>query len=329
MGLIMAVVILSIGDTVKFPSRYDQTDRTMTVIDRWYKRWPYRDPKHPGGRYIRYLFSDLDRCLVDEMRINVQAHYDNIIGVGGKEGKGKSAFCYHICKMYDPEFTLKRGYIYDAYEFVQAINSKEDRGSVFWMDEATNVASNRDWNKEENKLFIQILEMARARGWLLVMAIPLLRRLDVYLRDFRLRYQVEIEELGWELDPHVHRGYWHLTKSSDANYGSSKPIGWGTFPKMPPDVEKEYNENYKNKAMADKFAEIQRKFDENRYGKKNELKAIGEVNRQLIVALRDRGVDYSELQQITGQSYSSLANSYSRGKKEQGMKKNAEGKECD
>lgn len=313
----MAITILSIGDQVRFPSRYDQTDRTMTVIDRWYKRWPYRSPKHPGGRYVRYLFSDLDRCLVDEMRINVERHYDNVIGVGGKEGKGKSAFCYHICKMYDPDFTLEKGYIYDAYEFVKAINDGSDRGKVFWMDEATNVANNRDWNKEENKLFIQILEMARANGWLLIMAIPLLKRLDVYLRDFRLRYQVEVEELAWELDTHMHRGYWHLTKSSDANYGEAQKIGWGEFPPMPPEVEEDYNENYKKKAMADKFAEIQQKFEENRNGKSNAMKSIGEVNRKLIVALRDRGVDYQELQEITGQSYKTLANSYSRGKKEQ------------
>lgn len=313
----MAIRILCVGDKVKYPSRYDQTDRTLTVVDRWYKRWPYRDPQHPGGRYVRYLYSGLDRCLVDEMRINVQRHYDNVIGVGGKEGKGKSAWCYYIAKLYDPDFTLEKGYIYDAYEFVKAINDGSDRGKVFWMDEATNIANNRDWNKEENKLFIQILEMARANGWLLIMAIPLLKRLDVYLRDFRLRYQVEIEELAWELDTHVHRGYWHLTKSSDANYGSPQAIGWGYFPPMPPDVEEDYNENYKKKAMADKFAEIKQKFDEKRNGKQNGTKAIAKVNRKLIVAMREHGISYGELQEITGYPYQTLANAYSKGKKEQ------------
>lgn len=193
MGLIMAVILLKPGeDSWTYPSRYDSFDRTLPVIDRWYKRYS------PTKRYCRYLYDRLDECLVEEMKLNVQRHYDNVIGIGGKEGKGKSHLSYHLAKMYDPDFTLKKGYIYDAYEFIKAINSGEDRGSVFWMDEATNIASNRDWNKEENKLFIQIMEMARARNWVLIMDIPQLKRLDVYLRTFRLRYQIEVEELAWQ-----------------------------------------------------------------------------------------------------------------------------------
>ena len=78
-----------------------------------------------------------------------------------------------------------------------------------------------------------------------------------------------------------------------------------------------YNENYKKKAMADKFAEIQQKFEENRNGKANGTKQISAVNRKLIVAMRDMGVSYNELQEITGYPYQTLANSYSKGKKEQ------------
>lgn len=32
------------------------------------------------------------------------------------------------------------------------------------MDEATDIASNRDWMKTDNKSFIQMLEMMRSRG---------------------------------------------------------------------------------------------------------------------------------------------------------------------
>lgn len=316
MGLIMSVVLLKPGeDTWSYPSRYDSFDRTLPVIDRWYRRY-----RKTGKRYCRYLYDRLADCLVSEMHCNVDLHYDNIVAVGGKEGKGKSHYCYYIAKLFDPTFTLEKGYIYDAYAFVDAITSGEDRGSVFWMDEATNIANNRDWNKEENKMFVQILEMARARNWVLLMAIPLLDRLDIYLRDFRIRYWVTVEELGWDVnDRHVHRGYWYLKKANDSNEGPPIKVGWGKFPPMPPDVEKIYNEKYKLPAMANKFQEIKEKMDAKRgIGEGGATtKQIGAVNRKLIVALRDMGVDYAELQQITGQSYKTLANSYSRGKKEQ------------
>lgn len=314
--MIMSVVLLKPGeDSWSYPSRYDSFDRTLPVLDRWYRRY-----KRSGKMYCRYLYDRLADCLVSEMHCNVASHYDNIVAVGGKEGKGKSHYCYYIAKLYDPTFTLERGYIYDAYAFVDAITSGQDRGSVFWMDEATNIANNRDWNKEENKMFVQILEMARARNWVLLMAIPLLDRLDIYLRDFRIRYWVTVEELGWDVnDRHVHRGYWYLKKASDSNDGKPIKVGWGKFPPMPPDVEKDYNENYKLPAMANKFQEIKEKMDAKRgIGEGGATtKQIGAVNRKLIVALRDMGVDYAELQQITGQSYKTLANSYSRGKKEQ------------
>lgn len=310
----MSVVLLKPGeDSWTYPSRYDSFDRKLPVLDRWYRKYP------SGRRYCRYLYGNLAECLVNEMKCNIGTNYDNVIAVGGKEGKGKSHWCYWIAKMYDPDFTLEKGYIYDAYAFIDAITSGEDRGSVFWMDEATNIASNRDWNKEENKLFIQILEMARAKNWVLIMAIPLLDRLDVYLRNFRIRYRVIVEELAWDVnDRHVHRGYWFLSKSSDFNDGRPIKVGWGRFPPMPPDVEKDYNENYKLPAMSKKFQEIKDRMDEKRgIGDGATTKQIGTVNRRLIVALRDMGVDYNELQRITGQSYKTLANSYSRGKKEQ------------
>ena len=313
----MSVVVLKPGeDSWTYPSRYDTFDKKLPVADRWYRRY-----RKSGKRYVRYLYDRLADCMVSEMHANVDHHFDNIVAVGGKEGKGKSHYCYYIAKMYDPDFTMEKGYIYDMYAFVDAITSGEDRGSVFWMDEATNLASNRDWNKEENKLFIQILEMARAKNWVLLLAIPLLGRLDIYLRDFRIRYRVVIEELSWDVnDRRVHRGYFYLTKASDFNDGPEVKVGWGRFPPMPPDIEKIYNEKYKIPAMENKFAEIKQRLDQKRGiadGDGSTTKQIGAVNRRLIVALRDSGVDYAELQRITGQSYKTLANSYSRGKKEQ------------
>lgn len=309
----MSIVVLKPGeDSWTYPSRFDDFDKTLPVIDRWYKRYS------PTKRYCRYLYDRLGICLAEEIkRYREVKHYDCVIGVGGKEGKGKSHWSYYLAKLIDPDFTLKKGYIYDAYAFVEAINAGEDRGFVFWLDEATNVASNRDWMKEENKLFIQILEMCRAMNWVLIMDIPLLKRLDVYLRDFRLRYTVEIEELAWDVNrKHMDRGYWYLRKARDSNSGPMVKVGWGEFPPMPPEVEKDYVENYKIPAMKRKFKEIQQIFEKNRGEGENLRKKEGKANRAMIAALRESGMSYQEISELTGMTYNSLANSYSKYKKE-------------
>lgn len=308
----MSVVLLKPGeDSWTYPSRFDDFDRSLPVIDRWYRRYG------PTTRYCRYLYDRLDVCLVEEIRRYRAAEYDVIIGVGGKEGKGKSHLSYHLAKMIDPNFTMSKGYIYDAYAFIEAITAGEDRGFVFWMDEATNIASNRDWMKEENKLFIQILEMCRARNWVLIMDIPLLRRLDVYLRDFRLRYTITVEELAWQVrDTHMHRGYWYLTKARDTNDGPPVKVGWGKFPPMPPEVKEEYEEKYKLPAMMKKFTEIKQIFDSKRGEGKISRKNEGKANRAMIAKLRESGMSYQEISELTGMSYQTLANGYSKYKKE-------------
>jgi len=190
--------------------------------------------------------------LIDDAKDNVDNAYDNLIVVCGAEGSGKSNWAVNFCKMYDPTFTLQERYIYDYLPFLEKLEddfANARGGRAYLMDEATNLASNRDWQKEDNKNFIQLLEMFRSRGLTLVLCIPSFDRLDKYIREHRARFKIECLDLP-EGKKFGGRGYYELTICRTNTF-----VGIGTFPKMS-EEDKQIYEKLKEESQLKKLQEM-------------------------------------------------------------------------
>lgn len=290
--------MLNVGDAVFYPNPSVHQGIKLTILDR-------QVVLRPGNKsYIRYLYDNLLDALVSTMKTNIAKHYDNLIVITGKEGSGKSNLAYEVCKRYDPDFSIEEGYIYEFDAFMRKladlIDSGADRGKVFWMDEATNVASNRDWMHKENKKFIQLLEMMRSRGWTLVMCIPSMERLDLYIREHRVRFNLVALEMGWDNDQTVRRGYFEMRRPVQGYNGiiKFKGIGYGKFPEMDAATKKEY-ERVKLGNQNDLLKEAMGIKPKPKPPTKNEAKAM-ERMRRTVVNLRDRGMSYDDICAITG-----------------------------
>ena len=206
--------IFEAGDTAYYPFLNNGKGKPMTVLGARVKR--YRS----GKMFVKYFFEGhtedgrgLTDRLIDDAKDNVDNAYDNLIVVCGAEGSGKSNWAVNFCKMYDPTFTLQERYIYDYLPFLEKLEddfANARGGRAYLMDEATNLASNRDWQKEDNKNFIQLLEMFRSRGLTLVLCIPSFDRLDKYIREHRARFKIECLDLP-EGKKFGGRGYYELT----------------------------------------------------------------------------------------------------------------------
>ena len=194
--------------------------------------------KQSGKVFVQYLLSDLIDVLAKDMHRNIRDGYDNVVVVEGPEGSGKSNLAYAICKAYDPDFDVSAQYVYNTDAFKEKLQSGNDRHSVFWMDEGSNIANNRDWNTVDNKDLIGLLETCRSRGWTIVMCIPTHERLDVYIREHRIRYLLRCGPMKFEKNGFRDRGYFELRKK--APWGKLETIGYGTFDKMPEDVKPTY-----------------------------------------------------------------------------------------
>lgn len=285
-------IVYDIGDDVGYPHFGDVGGRRMTVLDR--NVIIYRS----GKSYVEYLLDGLLEHLAEDMHTNVEKDFDNLIVVAGKEGSGKSNLAYHLCKLYDPDFNVEDGYIYEFHAFIEKLTENQggDRGKIFWMDEATNIASNRDWMKNDNKTFIQMLEMMRSRGWSLVMCIPSVERLDVYIREFRLRYLLVTKEMKWENNQTFGRGYVEI--KLPLKNDRWRTIGYARFPQMSKD-EKEKYEQIKMSHQDEKIQEIQRKVEKEKRTK-SRFEQDRKNIRTLVLYAYESGRTYNEIAQMLG-----------------------------
>lgn len=274
------------GDTIYYPNIYDSTGKPMEVKDNFIGN-------SNGKPYVQYLSADLMDRMVEEMHENVSNHYDNLVVVTGPEGVGKSSCAWHICKKFDPEFNIKEGYVYDIGPWLEKLDKGEVKGKVFWFDEATNIASNRDWMKDMNKALIQLLEMLRSYNMTMVMCIPLLSRLDVYIRETRMRYLINCSERSWDFDTERKRGYFE-----EKRWPTFKTVCWGTFPPIPKD-ESEIYEEIKRKSQKEKTHEIKERFDESN-GSSPKMQKLADNNRKLAWILIRDGYSYQEIEEETG-----------------------------
>ena len=271
------------GDVIYYPKLHVMSDKPMKVQD-------YFMGMGKNGPYVQYLTPDLMPMMIKEMHENVENHYDNLCVVVGPEGSGKSNCAYWICKNFDPDFDIKEGYIYDIGPWLEKLTKGEVRGKVFWFDEATNIASNRDWMKDSNKSLIQLLEMLRSYGMTLVMCIPKLERLDVYIRETRMRYLVSCADRVWDIDTERKRGYFELKR-----WPRFHTVCWGTFPKMPTEESSIY-ELLKSKSQKEKADEIYERYQETEHPNK---KKQADRERKLAWMLIRKGCSYQEIEEET------------------------------
>ena len=279
------------GDTIYYPKISVESDKPMTVKDRYIGRGP-------NGIFVQYLTADLLDRLVEDMHENAENHYDNIVVITGPkrgtgEGVGKSNLAYWVCKKYDPEFSLQDGYVYDMLPFLQKVASGNMKGKCLLLDEGTNLLSARNWMTETNKSVDQILEMFRSHNMTIVICIPKLYRLDEYVRESRMRFHLTASERYWEYDSVSKRGYFELKKEP-----SFKTVCWGTFPEIPPEEKKIYEE-IKAKSQEKKAKELLAKFEDNDNGG-SRLQKSASYNRKLAWMLKTEGFSYDEISEKTG-----------------------------
>ncbi len=255
---------------------------------------------YPNGKfYIRYLYKDWLDVLVRDMKKNVAANYDNVLLATGGEGSGKSSFMYWLFEKYSPGFDIRQSYTFDMDWLRERFRSGDYGNGLFWMDETSQMASNRNWQSDDNKDLVSILEVFRSRKFLFGGCIPSLDRADIYLREFRMRYQIVCQPMSFPKFGYKKRGYFELKKRDDQS-GKMISVGYGMYDAMPEDAEKIYIP-IKEEFQEKKIQEIANrgKKDGAGYKKKYEdsQKEIGEI----LVKLHDRHlVDRDELMKIFG-----------------------------
>lgn len=192
-----------------------------------------------GKFFIQYLYEDLLDLLVKDMHKNIAADYDNVLMCSGGEGSGKSNLIWNVINKFRPGFDIEKTYVYNMQGIRDRFASGDYGGDVFWMDETSQIASNRKWQSEDNQDLVGILETCRSKHMTLCGAVPNISRVDIYLREYRMRYLMICRPMSFPTIGYKPRGIFELQKRNNES-GEMQHIGYGLFDPMPEDAKKIY-----------------------------------------------------------------------------------------
>ena len=273
---------------------------------------------HGNGKiFVRYLYEDLLQALAEDMHKNIADHNDNIAIIEGPEGSGKSACSYWLCNIFNPEFDIKTDYIYDFDTFTEILAHRDITKKTFWLDEMSNMANNRDWNTIENKNLVEFLEMMRSKSITFCGCIPHYERLDVYIRENRIRYLITCKPYKFDDCGLVRRGIFELQKKDE--YGIMQHVGYGTYNKIPDDAAKIYEE-IKLQSQQKKIEEIVNKGKDKNGGKyKKMYEERCKKERDIMLTMSQSGVDSKHIMDLFGYTdQQQYYNAITKARKERG-----------
>ena len=247
-----------------------------------------------GKFFIKLLLKDLLKNLIADMKNNVRNSYDNMILVVGAEGSGKSSISYSVCKLYEENFSIKESYCADYTMLKEKIGESDRQKSVFWLDEALNIANKRRWQSSDNIEFTELLTMMRSRSWTMLMCIPRKEDLDFYIRDHRFRYIITVEPNTFPKFGYKNRGYFSVERVNPDTKRLDF-IGYGLYDPIPDDAAEEYK-RVKEEAQNKKITDILDESGGSKYKKKyeEERRRI----RHAVLAMHNSGIDREHIKSI-------------------------------
>lgn len=192
-----------------------------------------------GKFFIQYLYEDLLELLAQDMHRNVKADYDNVLMIEGGEGSGKSNLMWNVFERYAPGFDIKSVYVYNMQGIRERFANADYGGGLFWMDETSQIASNRTWQSEDNQDLVGILETSRSKHMTIGGCVPNISRVDIYLREFRMRYLLRCRPMKFPNIGYKPRGIFELLKRNNES-NQMEHVGYGLFDPMPDQAKEIY-----------------------------------------------------------------------------------------
>ena len=309
----MTRTAIDVGDKVQWPNTQmaaaEASERSLTVEDRIDTRYK------SGSWYFRYLYADLADRMIEDMHSNISDDYDNVILVVGGEGTGKSHLSYYIAKHFDADLDLKESLVYSWDKFLTSVLSDNPQ-KVYWFDEAAMVASNREWNKDENVMLYKALQVVRSLGLVIIFNIPSIRAVDNYIREFRTRYLLKAHKMCWNNDRESKRGYAELLlpKSEEERRmmkKDAKPdelyrsVGFFRFSEMK-GADREIYDKLKLDSQKESLAQMLRIMEEKKEGS-SRYKRDKQSLESLVSYMADvQGLSYNEIAEIAGMPYNTV-----------------------
>lgn len=207
------------------------------------------------------IYVDALPVLAEILRDRIKNERQNVIGVIGSTGSGKSTVAINLCLLMDPFFSFQKDYIYSIEDLIKKLDKEHGESSpVSLFDEGSIILNSLNFSRRGDKDIVVLFDTMRSRGWTTVICTPELRNLNNRVRDDHLNFLITCGHRP--LEGYGSRGFFKLHKKIRGNQFSNKPywkpICYGISEKLPKNVNTEY-QKYKARSQDRLIEDIIRK----------------------------------------------------------------------
>lgn len=138
------------------------------------------------------VYSDMTPVLVQILQKRIRDHYQNVIGIDGEAGGGKSTLGIQIAKAMDPSWDLELNYVYTKGQLHSKLSNWRTRSPITLIDEGTNVINALDFRSKEDNSFVVVLDTMRSFGWTTIICSPNFWAINKRVRNDHTNYLLAI-----------------------------------------------------------------------------------------------------------------------------------------
>jgi hypothetical protein len=169
--------------------------------------------------------------LYEAARARQQNELDFIICFSGNRGQGKSTCGWKFSRKFGKEFKPLRDICYSRKEIMRLLQAKQY--GVIMDDEAIRSAYKRNFQEQDQKIYVQMLNMYRDNFNVLVMCVPQFYSLDRDLRDL-IKVHVHVIKRGLAV-VHFPNNTLYSDDIWDVRYNQKVEEKWTNIKKKNPD----------------------------------------------------------------------------------------------
>ncbi len=205
------------------------------------------------------IYSDLLEAFGKHLQKRVKSNYQNVVGVIGGTGSGKSTAAFRLCRFVDPFFTLDVNYIYSTSDLANKLAMPKGSVSpVNFLDEGSVILNSNRHSTKESTDIVVLFDTMRSRGMTTIICIPELRSLNNRIREDHLNYLLVCGEKA-PIPGFAKRGFCKLfVKSRPGVFSNSvfwKPVAWGVYKPLTAKMDAEYQE-FKSRSQEKLLADF-------------------------------------------------------------------------
>lgn len=197
------------------------------------------------------IYSDMLPVMAKRFKERLDDQYQNVIVITGGTGSGKSNLAINLARMLDPHWDLEENIIYSAADMAVKLDHLETASPISLYDEGSVVLNALNFNRKEDRDFMDLFDSMRSLGWTSILCLPNLKNLNGSLKATHMDYHficpdkplVEGYDRRGFFETYVPHTYQWTNKVYNLNCGA------GVFSKIPRSVDTVYQDIKRRKQV--------------------------------------------------------------------------------